>query len=218
MTSAVGICNIGLGHLGQEKQISSISPVDGSRESGYCAMFYPIARQEMIELAPWTFATTRIALAQTTNLSTVWSYAYALPSDCLKPVRVLTLGDFSSIFLRADVIDSFPATSNDFFDEEGSANFQVQGDVIYTHEPEAVLIYRKDVVDTSKFTPLFVTSLGMLLASYLSGPIIRGAEGAKTNAAWRANAEGAIRRASFSDANSSSQRNDPVPSHISGRG
>jgi hypothetical protein len=218
MTSAVAICNLGLSHLGQDKQISSISPVDGSRESGYCAMFYPIARQEMIELAPWTFATTRIVLAQITNLSTVWAYAYALPADCLKPVRVLTLGDFSSIFLRADMTDSFPAATNDFFDEESSANFQVQGDVIYTHEPEAVLIYRKDITDTSKFTPLFTTALGMLMASYLAGPIIRGADGAKTNAAWRTNAEGAIRRASFHDSNSSSQTNNPVPQHIAGRG
>jgi hypothetical protein len=218
MTSAVAICNLGLAHLGQETQISSISPTDGSRESGYCAMFYPIARQELIELVPWTFATKRIALAEVTNLSTVWAYAYALPSDCLKPVRVLTLGDFSSIFLRADRVDSYPGTSDDLFDEGNSANFQVEGEVIYTHEPAAVLIYRFDETNTGRFTPLFSTALGMMMASYLAGPIIRGTEGAKTSAAWRDNAELTIRRAAFSDANSSSQRNDPTPEHIAGRG
>ena len=217
-TSEVGLCNMALSHLGQDTQISSISPTDGSRESGYCATFYPIARQELIESSPWSFTTTRVALAETTNPSVVWAYAYALPSECLKPVRVLTQGDFSSIFLRADRVDSYPGTSDDLFDEGNSANFQIEGRVLFTQEPEAVLIYRKDVTDTGKFTPGFASALSMLLAAYLAGPIIRGREGAGTAASWREQASLATKRAAYLDANSSSQRNDPTPEHIAGRG
>lgn len=218
MTSAVGFCNMALSHLGQDIQISSISPTDGSRESGYCATFYPIARQELIEMLPWNFATKRVALAETTNASTVWGYAYALPSDCMKPVRILTLGVFSSVFLLADRVDSYPQSAGDVFTEDDSANYIVEGQILYTHEPEAVLIYRADVTDTGKFTHGFGIALAMLIASYLAGPIIRGLEGAKTGMAWRESAEGAARRALASDANSSSQGSDHTPNHIAGRG
>jgi hypothetical protein len=222
MASDVDISNTALGHLGARAQISAISPPDGTVEAGYCARFYPIARREMIEAHPWPFATTRVTLAEVANPSTVWAYAYALPSDCIKPLRVLALTTLETANLNWWPIDQYTNEWNwaryaDLFTERGSADFEVQDGTILTNEPEAVMLYRRDVTDTSKFTPMFVSSLGMLLAGYLAGPIIKGLDGARTGAQWRQAAYEAAAKSAASAANASAERADHIPSHLAAR-
>jgi hypothetical protein len=216
MASDVDICNAGLGHLGARTQVSSISPPDGSVEAGYCARFYPIARREMIEAYAWPFAATRVTLAEVTNPSTVWTYAYALPSDCVKPLRVLSL--LTSVNLSRP-IDAAVGWSRyeDAFTERGSSDFVVENGVLLTHEPEAVLVYRRDITDASKFSPMFVSALGMLVASYLAGPIIKGMDGAKVGSQWRQAAMSAAAGAAASSANGSAESSDHVPAHLAVR-
>lgn len=182
MASAIDVCNTALAHLGSDVLISSIDPPDGSTEAGYCKRFYPIARKEMIEQTEWPFATTRATLAEVTNPSKVWLYAYALPSDCLRPVRVLSMAQDRWFSLEAERT-GMPLTS--LFDEASSANYEIENGVLLTNEPEAVLVYRRDVVDTTRFTPTFVSALSYLLASYLSGPLVRGAEGVRAAQNYR---------------------------------
>ena len=221
MPSDVDVCNIGLSHLGARAQIASISPPDGSVEAGYCARFYPIARREMIEGASWSFAKTRIALAGATNTSTLWDYAYALPSDCITPLRVLQLRYLSAAGLlwpiNSYVTDYDWRRYDDLFSERGSADFEIESGVLRTNEPEAVLLYKRDVTDTSKFSPTFTSALGMLVASYLAGPIIKGLDGAKVGAQWRDAARTVSTGAATRDANGGHEPNDHVPAHIAAR-
>ncbi len=220
MASDVDICNTALGHLGARAQISSISPPDGTVEAGYCARFYPIARRELLEAYPWPFATTRAQLAEVTNPSTIWQYAYALPSDSLKPLRVLSLKDVATANLLWPT-GAFNDWNWRYYDEllseRSSANFEVEGDVLLTNEPEATLVYRRDVIDTSKFTAMFVSAAGMLLAGYVAGPIIKGLDGARTGAQWRQAGHEAAAKASASAANGSASNNDHVPAHLAVR-
>lgn len=169
MASVPQICNMALSHIGSEAAVSSISPPDGSVEAGLCATFYDLARTEMLEPGTWAFAIKRATIAPATNASTAWLYCYQKPSDCLRPLRVL-------------------GAATD--DDETSSPFIVEGELIYTDEPEALLVYTRDMTDSTKFTPSFVSALSFQLASYLAGPIVKGNEGAKLADAMRQRAAG----------------------------
>ncbi|MBT9467215.1 hypothetical protein [Hydrogenophaga sp.] len=182
MASIIDICNTGLAHVGSDNVISSIDPPDGSTEAGYCKRFYPIARKELIERFVWPFATKRQTLASVTNPSAVWSQAYAVPADCIRPVRVLTAQAANALLWE---YSAGKLSHSSLFDDSASAPYEIEDGVLLTHEPEAVLLYLRDVVDTTRFTPLFVSGLGFLLASYLAGPMVRGADGARAAQNYR---------------------------------
>jgi hypothetical protein len=189
MASIVQICNMALSHIGAGPLISSISPPDGSVEAGYCATFYDIARTELLEPGTWSFALKRAELATVTNASSAWVYAYALPSDCLRALRILRPGVAVTVFNQDEV-----ALRQD--DRDG-APFDLEGQVLYSDQEEAVLLYSVDVTDSARFSASFTATLSYLLASYLAGPIIKGNEGARVSDAMR-------QRAMASAANASS--------------
>ncbi len=186
MANAVDICNIALSHLGSDAVVTSISPPDGSVEAGRCAQFYPIARKVMLSVTNWSFATKRVALAEVTNPSSVWLYAYAQPADCLKPIHIFKLGA----------------------EEEDTADFEIEDGVILTNEAEAVLKYTRDVTDTTKYSSPFVSALSWMLSSYLAGPIIKGAAGANASTSLLERAMVEARAAGANDANRSDVKTD----------
>ena len=196
MASVAQLCNMALSHIGSEARVSSISPPDGSVEAGHCATFYDLARTEMLEPGTWAFALKRALLAEITNTSDQWLFAYAKPSDCMRPVRVL-LGGAG--------------------DDTTGTDFVLEGDVLFTNEQDAVLIYTRDVTDTTKFTPSFVSALGYLLASYLAGPILKGNEGVRVGDAMRQRAISLADLSATSSANASSVDHDITPSSIAAR-
>lgn len=216
MASIVDICNTALSHLGSDSVISAIDPPDGSTEAGYCKRFYPIARRRLIESFVWPFATKRAVLAEVTNDSDVWSYAYAIPADCLRPVRILTAGQLRSI-LEELTNHSDGAIRTTLYDEETGAAYQREGDVLYTHEPEAVLLYLRDITDPTKFSPTFEEALGYQLASFLAGPIVRGADGARTAQNFRQMARASATEAEVLAANVSREEHRPVAGHLAVR-
>lgn len=216
MPSAVDICNMALSHLGSDTVVASIAPPDGSVEAGHCARFWPIARKEALESHKWTWSKTRTALAAVTNPSTTWTYAYALPADCLSPARVLqqnVLMDFVpwpfGAYITADEMH--------YWTERGSADFEVEDGVLLTHEPDAVLLYTRDVTDTTKYTTGFAAYVSYLLAAYLAGPIIKGQAGAQTASALRSIASKMKGAAATDDANGSAERTDFIPDHLRNR-
>lgn len=209
MASVVQICNMALSHIGSEARVASISPPDGSVEAGYCSTFYDQARTEMLEPGNWNFSLARVALAQVTNASTQWAYAYALPSDCMRARRVLRPGQVITVFTQ-DEVEYSP-------DDNNSASFEVEGEVLYTNEPDAVLVYARDVTDTNKFTPSFATALSYLLASYLAGPVIKGNEGTRIGDDMRDRATALASLSATAAANASSTSHDFMPSNLQAR-
>lgn len=187
-----------LSHIGSEARVSSISPPDGSVEAGHCASFYDAARTEMIEPGNWAFALKRAELAQVTNLDMGWLYAYALPSNCMRALRVLRQNTAVNVFAP----DGYVAAA----DDSDSAEFTIEGEILYCNQPDAVLVYVVDVTDTTKFTPSFTTALGYLLASYLAGPIIKGNDGMRVGDALRQRAMTAAEVSATASANASSHQ------------
>jgi hypothetical protein len=198
VASVVDICNLALSHLGNARRVAAIEPPDGSAEADLCASFFPIARDEMLEKADWSFARKRATLALLSeNPSTVWQYAYAKPSDCLYPRRIPT-GDMTKF-------------------ERDSADFDVEGDIIYSNTVDAALIYTGPITDPTKFTPGFVTAMSYQLASYLAGPIIKGDEGIKASMNLRKAADNLALGAMTNDANKMSMDETPLPTALRAR-
>lgn len=161
MTSPVDICNLGLSNIGQDALVTSIDPPDGTVEADHCARFYPIARNKVLEMHTWRFATFRASLAPLvlpTEVEGQWAFAYAMPNLTIRPILVLP-----------------PRTIDEGKD---AVRFEVESlidgtEVIYTNMRNAVLKHIKEVTDTTKFTPMFITCTGWLLGSYLAGPITK---------------------------------------------
>ena len=222
MSSEVDICNIGLSHIGAEAQVASINPPDGSVEAGYCARFYPIARKELLEDQAWAFAKRRVVLTEVDNTSTVWAYAYAVPSGLINALRVLRLkyiNDASLLWPAGSYLTynfNWQAV-DELFTERGSSLFEIENGVLRTNEPEATLLYTVDVTDTTKFSAKFVSALGMLMAGYLAGPIIKGADGASIGTKWRQAAYNMSASAAASNANSANESATHVAEHIRAR-
>lgn len=216
MPSVADICNMALSHIGSDTVVASISPPDGSVEAGHCARFYPIARKEALQSGAWTWTKTRTLLAQVTNPSDVWLYAYALPSDCVDAKRVLRRA-YAFDFIVWPFTPFIYADELSLWTERGSADFEIEGNTILTNEPEAVLLYTRDITDTTKFSDMFVVYLSYLLAAYLAGPIIKGQAGAQTSSEFRQAAKRMLGEAASSDANQSAERAGHVPDFIRAR-
>ncbi len=177
MASEVDICNIALGHLGDEAAISAIDPPDGSVQAAHCARIYPMARDELLEMHNWRFAVKRKALAllATTEQPQEWAYTYGYPT-CIRVIAIRPANE--------------PTTSNSnlIFDEQEflaapkTYPFTVEAlddgtQVIYTNVEDATVHYVAAITDVAKFSPLFRAALARLMAHYLAGPIVKGKVG-----------------------------------------
>ena len=214
MASDVDVCNMALSHLGSESAVVSLSPPDGSAEAGHCKRFYALARREALEMAAFTWAKKRATLATVANPSDVWGYAYQLPGDCITPLRVLQAGFFSSALLDSFTGRVVTADELATLTEAGGADFQIEGRVLLTHEPDAVLIYTRDVSDLTSCSAAFVSGFSYLLASYLAGPIIKGKEGAAAGRELRMAARTVLTDAAVQDTTPGSDSQNFTPSSL----
>lgn len=161
MTTAVDICNVALSKLGDEANISSISPPDDSVQANYCSTFYPIALVNALDKHSWRFATRRSLLASRANdAPEEWPYCFAVPSDLINLIKLS--------------VPSVDARDIDYAIEVAADATQV----LYTNVTPVTLQYVSSTVSPSLFPPSFVEYLAALLAHYLAGPILKGDVGA----------------------------------------
>ena len=185
MASEIEICNLALSHLGDTATVASIDPPEGSAQAEHCARFYPIARDALLELHHWKFATRRAQLAQLSADSWSWSFAYAKPANALKIIAVLPYGASSDI-------------EGEDYEMESAAD---GASIILSNIEDASVRYVALVTDTSTFSPLFVMALSWQLASMLAGPILKGDAGAAEAKRCAGLAQAYLSQAAQSDAN-----------------
>lgn len=201
MASEVDICNLALARLGDNATVASIDPPEGSAQAEHCARFYAVARDSLLEMHAWKFATRRVLLAKLTVPSWDWSFAYAEPTGALKLLGVLPA-----------------AASNDTETQPYEAESDASGAaIILTNQEGASLRFVARVTDTTKFSPLFVDALGWLLASYLAGPVLKGDAGAAMAKVCLQSFMLAFSNAKVSDANQRKERPEHTPGWIAGR-
>lgn len=196
MTSAVDIANTALSHVGDAAQVESLDLPHQTVQAQHCARFYPIARDALLEWHDWGFATRRV-LGSSVTLATVdsniWTYGYAWPNQALKIQRVLNPSNANPVDTDAPPWELGTAA-------DGSR-------VVFTDQAEAVLQYTVQVTDPRKFSPLFVTALGLYLGAMLAGPIIKGKAGEATATRLQRAALAHLPAATTADAN---QQHKPV--------
>lgn len=139
--SEVTICNLALSHLGDIANVMSIAPPDSSVEAQLCANFYYIARNSLLEMASWGFATRRVTLAQVavnptfdSNGDGPWQFAYALPSDCLTALTVVPAGapDDVEAWFGPAALDYYPPYPEGYLPVPGAPSYVPQPFVIET--------------------------------------------------------------------------------------
>lgn len=201
MASEIDIVNLALSRLGDDATVASLYPPEGSAQAEHAARFYPVARDTLLEMHHWGFATKRGTLAALAVTPPAWSYAYALPADCMVVLNVIPGG------ARDQGAQQYR--------RESLANGQ---QVIVTDQPVASIRYQARVTDTTKFSPLFVDALAWLLASYLAGPILKGDAGISMAQQASQMALAMAGRAAASDANQQHVTPEHTPDWISARG
>lgn len=181
MASDVDISNLALAHLGDTATVASLYPPEGSAQAEHCARFYPIARDSLLELHSWSFATRRVSLPLLSTTVPTWAYVYQVPNNVINVIAVIPPEANDDYSMRM----SYPSqygfnpeiipTAGNYMPQPYQIEILPTGQqVIMTNQENAVLRYTAKITDTTQFSPLFVTALSWYLASMLAGPIIKG--------------------------------------------
>jgi hypothetical protein len=220
VSSEVDVCNLALGHLGDNANVASLNPPEGSAQGDHCARFYPIARDSLLELHTWKFATKRANLALLSSGWPEWDYAYAQPNDMLVALAVIpqdATDDYSQPGFMPAQLGTVPVAGA-YVPQPFSCEMDDTGNsLIYSDQPNAVLRYTARVTDVTKFSPLFTTTLSWYLASMLAGPVIKGDAGAAEAKRCLAMMQVWLSKAMESDANQRKVSPQHQVSWISGR-
>ena len=166
--SEVTICNLALSHLGDTAQVTSIKPPDGSVQAQLCANFYYQARNALLEMHAWGFATRRAVLAAvsdplaagnhfpfhgTPNVPTPWPPSGPNQTspfqhfDCegkpwrfsyAKPSAVLTVLAVQPRQAQNDYEVSFGPIERDHFPPYPQGYLPVPGAPMYVPQPYAI--------------------------------------------------------------------------------
>jgi len=159
MATEVSICNLALGHIGNRAQITAITPPDGSQEARICSIFYPIARDSLLEKRDWGFARSRSVLADLGSPPAEWLYRYAMPSNLIRPLYLHPNGE-----AKPTAQGGYP-----FIIEDGGD----AGTVILSNVASAELVFTTRIANVNRFSPSFREALSYWLGSYIAGPLTK---------------------------------------------
>lgn len=175
MASVIDICNIALARLGQEADISSISPPEGGHHAEQCARWYPISRDKALASFPWSFATRTVELPQLAASPIVYKYAYKVPADCIRILDVFN-PQVEKLLRTEPVYEDFAWMTQDL---DWAVQLVDGVKCVVTDMDIVAARYTVQQTDTAAYSPAFTDALSWLLASDLAGPIHTGATGIK---------------------------------------
>ncbi|MDY7579354.1 hypothetical protein RGU70_13630 [Herbaspirillum sp. RTI4] len=216
MASETDIANGALALLGDTANVSALNPPSGSIQAVHCARFYPMARDQLLEMHTWGFATKRVQPALLSGTPPApWAYSYQAPSDVLNFLSILdpnATDDYSQGLQQYGSITGASQYNIGLYTPQPFAvEMDANGNqVIYTNQQYAMLRYTGRVTDTTTFGPLFTEALTRLLASKLAGPVIKGSEGRAEAKAQLQSFQAFFSLATASDANQ--HRQNPAQS------
>ena len=193
-TTDVDICNRALSRLGTRAAISALD--ENSTEARTVSIWYAATRDTLLRAHDWNFARRRVMLAVQGVAPTGWTFRYALPTDCIR-------------LLRLSLVNA----------EMGSVRFEVAGDstsrFILCDEPAAEAVYTARVDDPNLYDAGFASALVDQLAAHIAYPITQKTETAVRLAQL---ARAALADAMAADVNESAPADgDRVPDWIAAR-
>ena len=178
MASVVDICNSALNLLGAST-ISALT--DDSKNARLCNQRYEPIRNRVFRSHAWNCLHKRVQLAQNSTAPVIeYTYAYALPSDCLRVLKVHN-GTTDSI---ASAID-----------------YKLEGKNIVTDEGTIYLIYIALVTDPNEYDVYLQESISHQLAADIAYAVTNNATLANN---YMTRADERLREARFIDATENS--------------
>ena len=164
MTVSVDICNLALGDI-RAPTITDIA--EETVEAGQCAIYYPHCLGLLLDDYDWQFLKRieSLALFSSNERSTEWAYAYALPADFGKALRLIP-GDATAVDTTLTLIDPDVPFRPSFW-----TSFIIENNVLYSNLSNVSLEYASNAADETVFPPLFREALRRLLAANLAVPI-----------------------------------------------
>lgn len=156
--SQISIWNQALGFLGAR---SVASAEENTPEAIQCRRYWDSARRQALRDFPWSFAQRRAWLGRQSlpsGYEAEFSFAYALPNDCLKAHEIRHEGVSPKPFSLASR------------DEGGEP-------CLLTNASRALLLYTADVRQSALFDDLFSHALARKLACLVAVPLLKNNSG-----------------------------------------
>jgi hypothetical protein len=178
MASVVDMCNSALNLLGAST-ISALT--DDSKNARLCNQRYEPVRNRVFRSHAWNCLHKRVQLAQNSTAPVVeYSFAYALPSDCL---RVLKVHNGSTDSIKSDI------------------DYKLEGKNIVTNEGTVFIIYIAKITDPNEYDTYLQESISHQLAADLAYAVTNNATLADK---YMVRADERLREARFIDATENS--------------
>jgi hypothetical protein len=148
--TTVTVYNLALAWLGGEQLSSVEAPWEDSALGHLCINNFPQVLDQALAAHDWSFARSRKVLARKPDdgsaaADPLYPYRYALPADCLRPVRLYAPGG-----------------------SDRTASYLIEGLDLLTDLQPAELLYVARVEDPRRWPAGFVTALSWGLAAVLS--------------------------------------------------
>jgi hypothetical protein len=154
-TTDVDICNRALSRLGTRATISALD--ENSTEARTASIWYAATRDTLLRAHDWNFARRRVVLAEQGAAPTGWAFRYALPTDCIRLLRIVSASP-----------------------EAGAIRFEVAGDAtgrfVFCDQPAAEAVYVARVDDPNLYDAGFASALVDQLAAHIAYPITQKTE------------------------------------------
>ncbi len=167
MASAVAICNLALGWLGENIIISIDDP---TRAAQLCKANFELLRDAVLEEGEWTFALTQAGPLAPVIPDPGTTFGpgnlFTLPEDCLRVIRCLDgsdIGSISSVFVEGG---GFP---------QSRLRWRREGRRIRAEVSALYVEYMARVENTELFSPGFAQAFAARLAAELAVPITNSA-------------------------------------------
>ena len=158
MRSTTQLYNTAISRLGGDQLPVNQSPQEGNTLGKLCDNLFPHVLDMTLSAHEWGFAVKRVRLAEHGKIedpASAYGHAYVLPTDCVRPIRLM--GDwFSSAY--------------------GGAVYVIEGNLLRTFEPNAVLDYVARVTDPQAWPAPFADALAWGLAAELASAHLNNAQ------------------------------------------
>lgn len=178
MASVIEICNSALNLLGAST-ISALT--DDSKNARLCNQRYEPIRNKIFRSHPWNCLIKRIELAKdATDPVIEFSYAYTLPSDCLRVLKI----------------------HNGFTDSiQSDLDYKIEGRKVLTNQGTVYLVYVALKTDPNEYDVALQDAISAQLAADLAYAITNNATLANN---YQERADERLREARFIDATENS--------------
>ena len=174
MSSAVEICNNALIQLGAEDTLLSLD--DDTTPGRMCKAMYDVTRREVLTNFAWNSALKQAQLAALVETPTFeFTYAFQLPADCFRVLKIGTSDDAVNTYLGSDPYA---------YHRWQPVQWKRFGRKIYSNTSPLYITYIYDLEDVQEMDPALRDAIAARLAAKIAYKITGSRAKEETMKAW----------------------------------